>query len=154
VRTVSATLRDVGTAFTVRNDADGGTRVAVTSGAVDVTARAPGEPTMLLRAGDRAVVALGGRMSVDRGVASNEDLSWTRGVLRFQDAPLVEVAAGVRRWFGLELVVTDSALARRRLTASFDQGSADGVGAVLAAALGGSASRTGDTLRISPTAAR
>src|SRR5690242_10179020 len=38
VRTTSATLRDIGTTFSVRSDSVGGTRVAVTTGAVDVVA--------------------------------------------------------------------------------------------------------------------
>ena len=85
---------------------------------------------------------------IERGTVTSEDLSWTRGVLVFRDAPLSEVRIGLRRWFGVELVVTDSRIAARRVTATFDSGTADEVGGVLAAALGGSVRRSGDTLRI------
>ena len=149
VHTPTATLRDVGTTFTVRSDGNAGTRVAVTAGAVDVAARAGGTSKVVLRAGDRAVVA-GDGVHVERGVVSKDELLWTRGQLVFHDAPIPEVAAGLRRWFGLELVVTDSSLARRRLTATFDRHAADDVAPVLAAALGASATRSGDTLRLSP----
>jgi transmembrane sensor len=154
VRTPSATLRDVGTTFTVRSDESGGTRVAVTTGAVDVAARAGGAAPVVLRAGDRAVIA-GADVHVERGVVSSDELSWTGGKLVFRDAPIPEVATGLRRWFGLELVVTDSAMARRRLTATFDPDAASDVGAVHAAALGATATRSGDTLRLTPaTSAR
>jgi transmembrane sensor len=154
VRTSSATLRDIGTAFTVRSDGVVGTRVAVTTGAVDVTARSGGAAAVVLRAGDRAVVRDDG-VHVERGVVSTDELSWTRGSLVFHDAPMPEVAAGLRRWFGLELVVTDSVLAGRRLTATFERGADAEVSAVLAAALGASATRSGDTLTLTPaTSAR
>ena len=148
VRTSGATMRDVGTAFTVKSDGVVGTRVAVATGAVGVTAGSGGS-AVVLRAGDRAVVRDDG-VHVERGVVSTDELSWTRGTLAFHDAPMPEVAAGLRRWFGLELVVTDSALARRRLTATFESNSVGEVSAVLAAALGASAKLTGDTLTLTP----
>jgi ferric-dicitrate binding protein FerR (iron transport regulator) len=61
---------------------------------------------------------------------------------------MATVGAELRRWFGIRLVIDDSTLATRRLTATFDRASADDVGRVLAAVLGGSASRSGDTLRL------
>jgi transmembrane sensor len=155
VRTASATLRDVGTSFSVRTDSARGTRVAVTSGAVDLVSSqaAVGSPTVL-HAGDRAEVT-GDRMQVERGVVTGDELSWTHGVLVFHDAPLTTVASELRRWYGLELVVNDSTIASRRLTATFDRASGDDVGRVLAAVLGGSVRRSGDTLRImAPSGAR
>jgi transmembrane sensor len=148
VRTTSATLRDVGTSFSVESDTERGTRVAVTSGAVDVAAVAvrDGEPTVL-HGGDRAEVS-GGRMTVERGAVSGDDMSWTHGTLAFHDASMPTVAADLRRWYGIRLVIADSALAARRLTATFDRVSVDDVGRVLAAVLGGSISRSGDTLRL------
>jgi transmembrane sensor len=151
VRTAHATLRDVGTTFTVHSDRDRGTRVAVTAGAVDlVAALSPAGPRAVLRAGDRAVV-IGTNVQIERGVVSGDELAWTRGVLVFRDAPIDEVAAGLRRWFGYELIVTDSTIATRRLTANFERGSANDVGRVLGAALGGSVVRSHDTLRLGST---
>ena len=154
VRTPSATLRDIGTTFSVHSDSVGGTRVAVTSGAVDVVAtRAPASSPTVLHAGDRAEVS-GERMRVERGAVTESELSWTRGVLEFHDAPLAAVAQELRRWYGVELIVTDSTIASRRLTATFDRATADDVGRVLAAVLGGAVTRTGDTLRLGAAGAR
>src|SRR5215213_1916165 len=154
VRTSGATLRDIGTSFSVRSDDARGTRVAVTSGAVDVvaTGRRAASPTVL-HAGDRAEVT-GDGMRVERGVVTEAEHAWTRGVLEFRDAPLQAVAAELRRWYGVELVVTDSTIAGRRLTATFDRSSADDLGRVLGAVLGGSVTRSGDTLRLGAAAAR
>jgi transmembrane sensor len=156
VRTSSATLRDIGTTFTVRSDSIGGTRVAVTSGAVDMVATrgAASSPTVL-HAGDRAEVSgSGDSMRVERGAVTEAELSWTRGVLELRDAPLSLVATELRRWYGVELVVTDSTIASRRLTATFEHATADEVGRVLAAVLGGSVTRAGDTLRLGAAGAR
>ncbi len=148
VRTSAAVLRDIGTAFSVHTDSVGGTRVSVTSGAVDVVATrgAVAEPTVL-HAGDRAEVT-GESMRVERGTVTEAELSWTRGVLELHDAPLAVVEQELRRWYGVELVVTDSTIASRRLTATFDRATPDDVGRVLAAVLGGSVTRVGDTLRL------
>jgi transmembrane sensor len=154
VRTADATLRDVGTTFSVRSDSIDGTRVAVTSGAVDVAAtQGTHSPPTVLRAGDRAELS-GGRMRVERGVPTEEELAWMRGVLEFRDASLPAVAEELRRWYGVKLVVTDSAIASRRLTASFEHATADEIGRVLGAVLGGAVTRSGDTLRLGAAGAR
>jgi transmembrane sensor len=152
VRTASATLRDVGTTFTVRADSSSGTRVAVTSGAVDVSARRGGQPTVL-HAGDRAEVS-GAEMRVARGAVTASELTWTRGVLELRDAPLLTVREELRRWYGVHLIVTDSTLATRRLTATFDRATPDEIGRVLSAVLGAPVTRSGDTLRLGRIAGR
>ena len=154
VRTARATLRDIGTTFTVSSDRSRGTRVAVMSGAVDVVATGAraGSPTVL-HAGDRAEVRENG-MQVERGMVTESERSWTRGVLEFRDAPLSVVAAELRRWYGVELVVTDSTIATRRLTATFERSSTDDLGRVLAAVLGGSVTRSSDTLRLAGSSTR
>ena len=154
VRTSLATLRDIGTSFTVLSDAERGTRVAVTSGVVDVVAagRGAGAPTVL-HAGDRAEVTEG-RMRVERGTVTRDELSWTRGILELRDAPLAVVVGELRRWYGVKLVVTDSTLAGRRVTATFQDATADEVGRVLAAMLATTVTRSGDTLRLGGPAGR
>lgn len=152
VHTPVASFRDVGTAFAVHSDPGDGARIVVTEGAVAVQ-RADAAPVTTLRAGDRAVIAVGGAITVERSSASADDLAWTNGRLSFRDAPVAQVASDLRRWFGLELRV-DSALAARRLTATFSAGRRDDVGSVIAAALGGAFRQSGDTLYIVPATAR
>ena len=57
-----------------------------------------------------------GRSAVQRGVDPGWYLAWTRGRVRFRNAPLGEVAAELGRWFNVSVVVARPADARRRVT--------------------------------------
>jgi transmembrane sensor len=142
VRTADAVVRDLGTAFSVRADSAEPTRVVVTAGVVAL--ETPRGAPDTLRAGDRGRVAPGQRIIVERGAATDDDVAWTRGELVFSDAPVDEVAAAVRRWYGVRVEVADPVLAGRRITATFRASeSPDGVLRVLAAAMGGEVRRRG-----------
>lgn len=157
VRAGAAAIQDVGTTFTVHNDGGEDVRVVVTSGAVRLKAAdAPAASGVVLRAGDRGVLAPDGRAVADRAAATEADLAWTSGRLVFDDAPLGRVSADLRRWYGIELDVTDPALAGRHLTASFQGEPVDQVLNVIALALGAHVERHGDTavLRAAPAGAR
>ena len=150
VHSRGAEIRDIGTAFSVKTDANGRVAVAVTHGIVafrDTTAgsAAPVE----LRAGDRGVLQAG-TVAVTRGTVTAEDMAWTRGQLAYRDAPLAEVQADLRRWYGIELQVTDAVLAQRTLTASFRGDSAAQVIQVIALALGADVVQRGDTILLQP----
>ena len=153
VRTPTAVVRDLGTAFTVAGDSGVATDVVVTSGTVAIGAGAGAES--VLSAGDRGTVTAGGQVSVERGAATPEDVAWTRGRLVFRNAPLGQVAAAVQRWYGVTLVVSDPGLAHRRITATFETTQRpDDVLQVLAATMGGELRRRGDRAEIVPTAER
>ncbi len=129
VRANSATIRDVGTAFSVHADSTGDVRVAVTAGAVELArAVSPASPTVL-SAGDVGTVSAIGGIVTERGAATDDDLAWKRGTLIFRDATLAEVRDDVRRWYGIELAVRDSAVWRRHMTATFTD--RDSIGSVL-----------------------
>ena len=146
VHTSAASFRDVGTAFAIHSDEADGARVVVTTGAVSVQP-ASGIASVVLRAGDRAVVAPTGTLRVERSSATSEDLVWTYGTLVFRDASVGQVVADLRRWYGIELRV-DSALANKTVTATFQRASATDVGRTIAAVLGGGLREEGGTLRI------
>ena len=151
VQTPAATFRDVGTVFSVHSDAGDGARVVVTSGSVAVQSMGS-RRTATLQAGDRAIVAAEGGLRVERAGASSDDVAWTAGTLVFRDAPVAQVAADLRRWFGVVLLV-DPALGGKTVTSTFQRGDAPReVGSVVAALLGGRLRMDGDTLRISGTA--
>ena len=147
VRTATAELQDVGTTFVVRSDAAGAMRVTVTAGAVRARRiGAPDADAQLLAAGDRAVLPAAGAMIVSRGVDTAQALAFTRGDLVFRDAEVAEVAAELRRWYGVDFRVPDPTLARRRVTATFRREPVADVARVIAATLGGSARMLGDTV--------
>jgi transmembrane sensor len=144
VRAGSATVSDVGTIFAVRSDAGDEVHVVVTSGSVVLRgAGAPVGQGVILKGGDRGALRPDGRAVVDPGGATEEDLAWTRGRLVFNDASLGRVRADLRRWYGIELQIADSAVAGRHLTASFAGESAQQVLDVIALALGVTIERRG-----------
>ncbi|HEU4628964.1 MAG TPA: FecR domain-containing protein [Gemmatimonadaceae bacterium] len=156
VRAGAAAVRDVGTAFTVRND-DDSVRVAVREGAVLLHAAAGwSDDGVVLHQGDVGVLEAGGQAVARRGALRDDAMAWTRGQLVFRDASLAEVAAELRRWYGLELRVEDSSLAGRHLTASFAGEPAERVLDVIGLALGAELERRGDTVvvRAAGTAGR
>ena len=144
VRAGNAVIRDVGTEFSVHDDGDNHVRVVVSQGAVQLS---DVRSSVLLSRGDVGVLE-DGALAAERGVATAEDLAWTTGKLVFRDAPIAEVTADLKRWYGVELRVTDSALLRRHFTGSFTTEPASRVLDVLALALGARADRRGDTVYI------
>jgi transmembrane sensor len=147
VRAGNATVRDVGTAFAIHSDPGDGVRVVVASGAVVLQSRnAPADSGVLLRQGDRGVLEPNGRIVAERGVAIDEDLAWTHGRLVFRDAPLEQVRADLRRWYGIELQIADSSLAGKHVTTTFDGEPPQRVVEVLALILGATAEQRADTV--------
>ena len=147
VHTAAASFRDVGTVFAVHSDEADGARVVVSAGVVAVQSH-PDSSVVTLTAGDRATIAPTGALRVERAGATSDDLAWMSGHLVFRDAPVAQVAADLRRWFGIELRV-DAALATRPLTTTFDRGqAASDVGRIVAAALGGGLREEGRVLHV------
>lgn len=148
VRTASGTLRDIGTRFVVNTETGAGLRVSVESGAVGVRGAGTDDAEHRLNAGDRATIAAGGAVRVERGAATAADAAWTNGRLVLRDADMPEVILALRRWYGVVLRVEDEALARRRVTATFGSESGADAGRVVAATLGGVARVAGDTVTV------
>jgi transmembrane sensor len=146
-----ASIRDLGTTFTVRATSDQNVRVAVTSGSVSLgSAQAA---TVVLRPGDAGTLAADGQTLVDRGGAAEPDTAWTSGRLVFREAPVGAVKSELRRWYGLDVQI-DSSFATRHLSMTFDGESADRVLEVIALSLGAEVERQGNIAIIKPAPAR
>jgi ferric-dicitrate binding protein FerR (iron transport regulator) len=134
VETATATTQDVGTSFVIAAYPEAhATEVAVVDGSVALwdrpsaspeSATSTGDvrprltpPLMLLSAGDVGMLDTNGTATRRRGVALDSYVSWTRGVLTFDKAPLREVVAQLGRWYDIDIRLADSALGDRRLTA-------------------------------------
>lgn len=155
VRAGGADVRDLGTAFSVKTGREGSVSVVVTQGVVSVERAAAGADSVApveLQAGDRVVLS-GGRVAVARGVVTAEDVAWTRGRLTYRDTPMREVQVDLQRWYGVDLQITDSTLANRTLTATFQGDSAAQVVRLIALALGAEAIRRGDAVLLQPLSA-
>jgi transmembrane sensor len=144
----NAVTEDVGTRFVVRAyPGEPGVRVVVAEGAVAVSGSVLGR-------GAIGVVNGQGQLAVTRGANVDAYLGWTRGELSFVNTPIREVLADVGRWYGLDVQVTDSGLARGVLTAAYGDESLDDVLHSLALALGARLERDGSRVRFVPMARR
>jgi transmembrane sensor len=119
----------------------------VTSGAVEVAS--PREKVML-DSGDVGIVTPAGAVSRSADVVTADDVAWTQGRLVFRNASMRELTADLRRWYGVELRVTDSTLGRKHFTGSFAGEPIERVMQVLALALRADAQRRGDMIVLSP----
>lgn len=140
-----ADIRDIGTSFSVR-EADGGARVAVRDGIVDV--RATGhDKVQRLTAGLRGGVSREGLLPIT-AADSYEDFGWTRDRLYFHDRPLGEVVAELRRYYRGWIVVGDEAIANQRISGGLRLDDPASAMAELAKLSGGKLTRVSDTLLI------
>jgi transmembrane sensor len=147
VHAANATIVDVGTKFAVRSDDPEGVSVSVSEGSVSLRqVNTPLEKGVILKAGDNGLLKSGGDVVARRGSASEDDVAWMRGRLVFRGAPLGEVANSMRKWYGIELNVSDPSLANHHLTATFAGESPERVLDVIRLALGAEIERHGDTV--------
>jgi transmembrane sensor len=152
VRAGTTSIRDVGTAFAVRNDSGAGVRVIVTSGSVLLrSAAARDSAGALLAAGDVGVVEADGRVTTTRGASTAPYLAWMRDSLVLREAPISEVSGDLRRWYGVSLRVDDSALSRRHLTMTVAGDPIDRVLRMIGLQLGADVERRGDSAIVRPS---
>ena len=145
VRVGNAVVRDIGTSFAIRGDTDVRVQVVVTSGLVRVLSASGRDSGATLGAGDVALVQADGGVAMQRGGSTAAYLAWMRDSLVFRDAPLTQVSAELRRWYGVTLTVPDSSLAKRHLTMTFAGDPVDRVLHVIGLTLGATVERHGDT---------
>jgi transmembrane sensor len=146
VKAGKAAIVDIGTKFAVRSDAPDGVAVTVTQGSVSLRqVNTPVQQGVILKAGDNGLLKAGGEVVTRRGAASDDDVAWLKGRLVFREAPLDEVKASMRRWYGLDIRFEDPSLANRHITATFNGESPDRVLDVLGLVLGAEVERRGDT---------
>jgi len=138
VRAHGSVAEDLGTRFAVRAYDDGSpTQVVVAQGSVslarDGAAVGRGQ---LLRPGQLGRVERDGRVTVVNDVDVDRWVSWTRGALVLDGLALGEAATEIGRRFDVRIVVADSELARRRVSARFNDASIATVLDAISLALG------------------
>lgn len=150
VRAGNATIVDVGTRFTVRSDGENGVSVSVTEGAVSLAkADVPAASGVILNAGDNGLLQKDGEIVTNRGTVTEDDVAWMSGRLVFRETPMNEVAAAVKRWYGITLAMSEPSLLDRRITATFDNETPDAMLDILRLVLGAGIEVRGDTAVVS-----
>jgi transmembrane sensor len=155
VRTAGAVIEDLGTEFEVLAPAKGApVQVAVVTGSVAVRPLGS-SPAQVMTLGPGDVARVGGATAPRvRHEAPVQDLTaWRRGVIRFDDASLAEIAVELGRWYGLQFRV-DSALAARPFTAPFPTGNLEEVLEILRVGLPADITRTDSVVTLVPRGAR
>jgi transmembrane sensor len=149
VRARNAEVTDVGTAFDVKAYAgDSAVGVAVAEGRVSLAASL-GTATAL-GIGDVAAVSSSGSIRTGHTRDLAPYIGWTRGELVFQDVPLRDVVPVLERWYGLTIVLTDSALGRRPIYATYAMQSMTEVLQLVTSTVGAEYTRRGQTIWIVP----
>jgi transmembrane sensor len=114
VRAGNAAITATGTKFDVRAyPAEPAVTVRVREGQVTVRA---GDESQTLSAGSALVLAKDGSTRQPSAAELEEAVGWADGRLAFAGRPLREVLPEFKRWFGMNLTVSDSALLARRVT--------------------------------------
>jgi transmembrane sensor len=134
----NAVATDIGTRFDVRAYGGAPVVVAVAEGEVALTTGGGVGSSVgtSLRQGDVAIVGSTGSIEMRAGVELESYVGWTRGELVFVDEPLGEVLATLGRWYGVRIVLADSALARRPIRARYTTQSMTDVLALVTGAVG------------------
>ena len=144
-----AVVVDIGTKFTIESDALDTTTVSVLAGSVRLRARDSATTTgAVLLAGDRGSVTTTGAVLAAPHTVGADDAAWMTGRLVFRDASLVRVAGELRRWYGVNIRIADSALANRHLTNTFNGESIDQVLKTIGLTLDARVERQGDAVTI------
>lgn len=151
-----AVVHDLGTRFDVRAyPSDSDVLVVVAQGSVRMVGRAATDSVgRVLERGAAARMDSAGQLSVAMDVDITRYLSWTHGRLAFAATPLSDVAAEVGRWYDVDIVIADSALAARRLTATIEDQPLSQVLDQLSVALDIRAVRAGRRVTLTPLSNR
>ena len=142
------TITDLGTRFTVRHAASGAVEVAVHEGRVGF---ATGGTTGLeLAAGQVGRSDGHAAPALAPGAAETGVPAWTTGTLALADADVAELRDRLLRWYGVVLLVPDSALGTRHVTATFAGEAREEVLRALGLSLGATVTWRGDTAELVP----
>lgn len=130
-------IRDIGTAFDVYRHASH-TTVTVAHGRVQVwdapaqmvsnrgwlaspwPGRSTGQPVAELTAGEQATLTPTGQISRLGNVDVRHSLAWRQGRISFNEWTVASIAAAFNRYNDVQIEVTDPAVAKLRLTGTFD----------------------------------
>ncbi|HEV2751545.1 MAG TPA: FecR domain-containing protein [Gemmatimonadales bacterium] len=156
VHTAAGFVEDVGTEFLVSAYPEvPGMRVVVATGMVALYGTPPSiarRPLLTLAHGDVADLAVSGVATVTHDVNLAPYLAWTHGDLAFDGARLGDVIPALERWYDIEIRLSDSLLAERRVTATFRRESLSQVLELLALSLDVHVQREGRTVLLTSSA--
>jgi transmembrane sensor len=141
---------DLGTRFSVRAYAAQPLTVAVAEGLVSLRRDSVSDAGVTVAAGDVGIMNETGVATVSHAASLDRYVAWANGSLVLDNLPLRDAALEVEHWYGVHVVIADSALARRPVMARFHGETAEQALAAIALALGARAERNGSTYTLQP----
>lgn len=133
-------VRDIGTSFDLKMD-DDHIQTIVSSGAVSMEYRQPGvlhknnTEKLILKANQMGVLDLQTKkITTDTAIPSNYK-AWQDNKLRYDQTPLDTVLADLNRLYGMEVMLPDSSLKNKKLTAFFNNRSKEQIMQIIAVSL-------------------
>jgi transmembrane sensor len=132
----SVRVRAVGTAFSVRRDADTGVDVMVTEGVVEAWIEGDETSRRRVSAGSRIILAGAASPSVAESPSQIErSLAWRNGEIALDGESLDQAAKLFNRYNSRQIVIDDPALARERFVGLFQTNEPESFAAAVAATL-------------------
>lgn len=125
VRTSSAIAQVIGTAFSVvQYPGDSVAKVVVEQGKVAVRATnmeglQRSEKPLVLTRSEMSEITASQSPSYFSDVDLGEELGWVSGQLHFKGMSVRDIASVLERWYDVELMIPDSRISNKKITASF-----------------------------------
>lgn len=129
VKTREGTITALGTRFVVRKEQDGSVQVSVLESAI--AANAERSTDVRVNAGQRATLR-DGVVQMPTAIGNDDPAAWTRGMLKADDRPLVEVLQALESWRHGVLQFDKEALRGIRVSGVFRLDNTDAALATLA----------------------
>jgi transmembrane sensor len=113
-------VRVLGTEFVVYSR-DRGSKVVLSQGSVQLRSLSEPDPRpVLMKPGDVATLSMQGRLTLSHTRSLSAHLAWKQRRFMFENTPVSEIAYQISEHFGVNVVVADSALARRTIGGTFN----------------------------------
>lgn len=116
-------VRVLGTEFIVYSR-DRGSKVVLSQGSVQLRSLNDLDPKpVLMKPGDVATLSTQGRITVSHSQSLSAHQAWKQHRFMFENTPVSEIAYQISEHFGVNVVVSDSTLAKRTLGGTFNANS-------------------------------
>ncbi|GAA0552432.1 FecR family protein [Chitinophaga japonensis] len=112
-----SSVRVLGTSFNVNTYDSGVVKVALVEGAISMKT---GEGNTLLKPGYQ-LVSTSGKVAVVSRFDAEQVLGWRKGIYEFNDATLKEVCRILPRWYGVDVVMDNTAVGKRSFMGAIDR---------------------------------
>lgn len=142
-------VRAVGTAFSVRREAEG-VDIMVTEGVIETWVEGQSGPRQRLAAGNRIqLVGYHAPVVAESPSEIERSLAWRNGEIALDGESLGEAASQFNRYNSRQIVIDDADLARERFVGLFRTNEPESFAAAVAATIGARVSEDGGIIRLS-----